>query len=196
MRRALWWSVTEIGLAGIADSFGSSIAIVQRPPIVSPPTAAVACPVVLAELCERNERHQESAGITLMRSVTPGSAVLIEAATQDTTAFGSTTALEAAASGALAIMTDGAMRDASLIAKLPIVAASRGRNALSPAAQGHVQVRRSKAHVFGLDWEEGDWVILDSDALARLPASNAEQVASALVDAHRELAELIGGEAD
>lgn len=195
LRRVIWWAIAEIGLAGISDHAPSALTPLRRPAVVHPGGVAIACPVVLGELRPLEEETAEDEGgyALLGDALLPGCAVLIKAPTSAITAFGSTSLLHAAVSGAQAVMTDGAMRDGDRIARLPIVAAACGRSPFSPAAHGYVRVRRpAVGDLFGSDWAEGDWLLLDSDGLAQLPSGAVRGLASSLAAEYEELSYLLG----
>ena len=73
-------------------------------------------------------------------------------------AFGGNAALEACAGGAVGILTDGAFCDVSLVAGLPILAASNAVTRLG--GRGSLCHKRVEtAQLLGTTWHSDDWIL-------------------------------------
>jgi regulator of RNase E activity RraA len=94
-------------------------------------------------------------------------------------AFGSGLALQAAVSGAAAMVTDGRWRDAGRLALLGLPVGSNGGDPTRPA--GCPVVVSEREQVFGTTWERGDWFLRDRDGAVRLTRADARDAAEDLV---------------
>lgn len=187
--RVLRWAVAELGIAGIADGFGRELVLDQAPATMSPPEAAIAGRVVLMRRSRPTAGQPTAASSfdTLTAAVRPGSIVLVATEPGIGATFGSNIALHVACLRAQALIADGPARDVSRMAHVPLVCGWSGSDARRPS--GAVMQEVAAAEVFGRTWATGDWYLADADGALQIPAAQADEIAGALIDAHRDEAE-------
>lgn len=188
----LRWAVIEKGTAGLADGLGPSV-VVPRPPSHFLPEAVVVCGPVILLRRERAAAAVPKTSYAVVRdAVMPGTVVLIRTDPSFGAAFGSGIALQAADSGAIAMLTNGAWRDGSRLSALGLPVGSNGADPTQPA--GCPVVVSDREDLFGTTWMTGDWLLRDVDGVIRLTQEQARSTANGVAaEGSAELANLLGG---
>jgi regulator of RNase E activity RraA len=184
--RVLRWAMIELGTAGLSDRLGRAVLASSPPPCWLPAEAALAGPVVpLARTPASGDRPAPSSFAVLRDQVVPGAVVLVRSDPAAGAAFGSNLALQAAACGAQAIVTDGVWRDTGRLRRLALPVGGFG--AIPAATSGRRYAPVEALDLFGATWRGGDWFLRDDDGVARLDDGAATRLAG-------ELAAEFGGE--
>lgn len=191
--RILRWAMVELGSAGLTDRLGQEHAVPDPPPQWLNGDVAVAGRVLLlARRPPETEVGPYASFALLAEHVFPAAVVLVQADPTRGSAFGSNLALQAAVSGAQALLTDGIWRDSSRLHLVGLPIGGFGRGAASTA--GRPYTRLDALELFGVCWRDDDWLLRDADAALRLDGGAAAAAAASLAaDFEGELTALIGG---
>jgi Aldolase/RraA len=177
-RWMLWDLFLRTGTAELCDAGIAGIELVPDYPTGALGSSRIA----IGRLVRFGLDKVAASGVTPMdmvsRHVSPGDVVAIASEGAQLAVMGSRLAARVIVRGGAAVVTDGCLRDANDLGRMPIAAWSTARTPTGGNQPGTYSRITGPSKLFGVGWSEGDWYAQDDDGALRLTPAAVTQIAA------------------
>jgi hypothetical protein len=176
-RWTLWDLFLRCGTAELCDAGIPGVEIVPEYPTGALAAGRVAIGRLLRFGLDKMAGAEPGAGRgptpmdMVARYVTPGDVVGIASEGARLAVMGSRLAARVVVKGGVAVVTDGCLRDAKDLSRMPLAAWSYARTPTGGTEPGTYTLTTGPSKLFGLTWTDGDWYAQDDDGALRLTSA-------------------------
>lgn len=178
-RWKVWDLFLRMGTAEISDAGISGVELVPSYPAKAVGASRLAIGRLLRFAADKREPEGPNPVEVISATVRPGDILAVASNGAEHAIMGGRLAARAIVSGAVGVVTDGRLRDANELGRLPIAAWASAATPSGGTEPGSYRVVTGSSKLFGLEWSEGDWYAQDEDGALRLTESALAEVIDA-----------------
>jgi hypothetical protein len=175
-RWTVWDLFLRTGTAEICDAQIGGVEIVPEHPTRALGAGRLAIGPLLRFGLEEARPDGRTPMDVIARHVSPGDVVAVHSGGAELAVMGGRLASRVIVCGGCAVVTDGRLRDANELGRLPIAAWANANTPSGGTKPGSYRLVEGPSRLFGLQWNDGDWYAQDEDGALRISAAALDVV--------------------
>lgn len=175
-RWTVWDLFLRTGTAELCDAEIAGVDIVPAQPRRTLGAGRLAIGPLLHFGLDKTQPNGRSPMEFIANHVSAGDVVAVHSEGAELAVMGGRLASRVIVCGGCAVVTDGRLRDANELGRLPIAAWANANTPSGGREPGSYRLITGSSTLFGLEWDDGDWYAQDEDGALRITADALDAV--------------------